>query len=201
MLMIPSKPTTRRIGIFGGTFDPIHDGHLHLAALAREALALDEVHFVPCWISPHKSHLQPASAADRLAMLRIALAGIPWASLDDRELNSTEPSYSYLTAQSVAVDFPGSQLFWIMGADQWQALPRWKNPETLASIVEFIVLARDGQHPEPRDGYRLHVIHGEHPASASTIRDRIASGNDPISWLHPQVIQWIKSQDLYKLRI
>ncbi len=189
-----------RIGLFGGTFDPIHDGHVHLANLALEALSLGEVRFIPCRISPHKTARQPASAADRLEMLRLALSKIPWATIDDRELTSSEPSYSYLTAQSIASDFPNARLFWIMGADQWLALPRWKNPETLAATVEFMVLARDGQQPEPREGYRLHVVHGEHPASASAIREAISNGTGHIPWLHPAVADWIHDCKFYKIQ-
>ncbi len=191
-------PPLHRIGLFGGTFDPVHDGHVHLANLAREALTLDEVRFIPCRISPHKSDSQPTAPADRLEMLHRALADAPWAVVDDRELSSAEPSYSYLTAQSIAAEFPGSQCFWIMGADQWQALPKWKKPETLAGLVEFIVLARDGQEPAARDGYRLHVIHGEHPASATAIRNSVATRESAIRWLHPQVVEWVGKQDLYK---
>lgn len=190
-------PPHPRIGLFGGTFDPIHDGHIHLAGLAREALALDEIRFIPCRISPHKPGSQPTSGTDRCEMLRRALTDIPWATLDDRELKSHEPSYSYLTAKSIAEESPHSHLFWIMGADQWQALPQWEKPEILAALVEFIVLARDGQNPAPRAGYRLHTVHGEHPASASAIREAFGLGQKDIPWLHPQVSQWIKINHLY----
>jgi nicotinate-nucleotide adenylyltransferase len=187
-----------RIGLFGGTFDPVHDGHIHLANLAREALALDEVRFIPCRISPHKAGSQPAAPADRLEMLHLALAGIPWAVVDDRELASAEPSYSYLTAESLAADSPDSQWFWIMGADQWQALPAWKHPEILAGLVEFIILARDGQQPATRDGYRLHIVHGEHPASATAIRSAFGAGSDDAPWVHPQVRAWLKDYKIYQ---
>lgn len=192
-----TQPPTR-IALFGGTFDPIHDGHIHLANVAREALALDEVRFIPCRISPHKSDRRPASAADRLAMLRLAIDGLPWATLDDRELHALEPSYSYLTARSIAAEFPNSRLFWLMGADQWRALPQWKEPGTLASTVEFVVLARDGQHPEPREGYRLHVVCGEHPASATAIRGAISTGTEFVRGLAPAVAGWIAQHQLYR---
>ncbi len=189
---------TRNIGIFGGTFDPVHLGHLHLAGLARESMALDEVRFLPCRISPHKTATAPASGEDRCEMLRRATAGLPWAVVDDSELHQTGPSYSYQTAESLAAQFPGSRLFWIMGSDQWEALPRWKFPERLAKCVEFIVLAR-GEAPQPRAGYRLHLISGDHPASATAIRNTIAGGaTPPYDWLHPAVAEWIFEKGLYR---
>jgi nicotinate-nucleotide adenylyltransferase len=193
--MIEEKSATR-IGIFGGTFDPIHLGHLHLATLAREFCHLDEVRFVPCQISPHKTGTPPTAAEDRLAMLKLALAEIPWAVIDPIELLTPGPTYSFETAAAMAGKFPQARLFWIMGSDQWAALPRWKNPERLAELVEFILLMRD-EVPEPRPGYRLHVVPGAHPASATKIRAAIASGKFP-PWLDPAVAREITRRGLYQ---
>ena len=188
--------TPRKIGIFGGTFDPVHLGHLHLASLAKEALALDEVRFLPCQVSPHKTGTTPASGPDRLEMLHLATAGLPWAVVDDFELRENGPSFSFHTAEAMAARFPGARLFWMMGGDQWDALPHWKNPERLASFVEFAVLSR-GTPLQPRDGYRLHSILGTHPASATEIRAAISAGKS-LSWLHPHVMQAIVSRKLYR---
>jgi nicotinate-nucleotide adenylyltransferase len=187
----------RKIGIFGGTFDPVHLGHVHLATVAKEALALDEVRFLPCRISPHKTGHAPASGEDRLEMLRLATREIPWAVVDDFELTQPDPSYSFLTAEAMAEKFPAARLFWIMGGDQWDALPRWKNPERLAALVEFIVLAR-GDSPAPRDSYRLHRVDGQHPASATAIREAISNGNASPPWLDPAVARWISEKSLYQ---
>jgi nicotinate-nucleotide adenylyltransferase len=185
----------RKIGLFGGTFDPVHLGHIHLATLAKDALGLDEIRFLPCQISPHKTGTAPASGGDRAEMLRLATAGLPWAVVDDSDLNQTGLSYSYQTAEAMAERFPDARLFWIMGGDQWDALPRWKNPERLAERVEFAVLAR-GETPHPREGYRLHVIAGDHPSSATEIRCNIDRGTHP--WLHPEVARHIQSRGLYQ---
>lgn len=188
---------THKIGLFGGTFDPVHLGHLHLAGLARDALALDEVRFLPCPISPHKLGNPPGSGEDRCEMLRLAIADLPWAVVDDFELRQRGPAYSYLTAEALAEKFPTARLFWIMGGDQWDALPIWKNSEQLARCVEFAVIAR-GEPPQPRDGYRLHVVSGHHPASATAIRHALATGALSHQWLAPNVAAWIATKALYQ---
>src|SRR5690606_18403230 len=116
-------------------------GHLHLASVAREGLMLDEVRFLPCRISPHKTGRPPTPAADRVEMLHRATDPLPWAVVDEMELRREGPSFSYETAEEMQRRFPDARLFWIMGTDQWTALPRWKNPGRLAARVEFIVLA------------------------------------------------------------
>ena len=190
--MVPPQ----KIGLFGGTFDPIHLGHLHLATLAKEALALDEVRFLPCPISPHKFGTSPASGHDRIEMLRLATAEIPWAIVDDYELQQEGPCFSYLTAKAMAAKFPTSQLYWILGSDQWKALPRWEKPECLAHYCEFVVLTR-GDSPQPRAGYTLHIIQREHPASATQIRREISISHAH-SWLSPRVATYILELDLYR---
>jgi nicotinate-nucleotide adenylyltransferase len=192
-------PTPRKIALFGGTFDPVHLGHIHLATLAKDALDLDEVRFLPCRISPHKTGSQPASGEDRCEMLRLATENLPWAVVDGFELHQPGPSYSYQTAEAMADRFPDARLFWIMGGDQWESLPRWKNPERLAELVEFIVLAR-GEPIEPRKGYRLHLVPDTgHPASATQIRETIASGKSNHPWLDARVAAWIARRKLYHL--
>jgi nicotinate-nucleotide adenylyltransferase len=161
-------------------------------------LALDEVRFLPCQISPHKTGTPPASGTDRLAMLRLATADVPWAVVDDYELLKHGPSYSFETAEALAAQFSDARLFWIMGGDQWDALPEWKNPERLASCVEFAVLAR-GEPAKSREGYRLFQIPGAHPASATQIRAAISAGELP-RWLHPDVMRLIDSCALYRAR-
>ena len=190
-----STDLPRRLALFGGTFDPIHRGHLELAGRAREALALDEVRFLPCHTSPHKIGVASAPPDDRLEMVRLAIRGLPWATVDDFDLRTPPPSYSYLTAEEMARRFPRARLFWIMGADQWRALPSWKDPERLAQLVEFIVSARDGA-PEPRPGWRMHPLAGSHPASATAIRRDLAAGR-AAEWLDPAVAAHIRAKGLY----
>ncbi len=160
-------------------------------------MKLDEVRFLPCRISPHKTDSIPSSAADRLEMLRLATSDLPWAVVDDFEIGREGPSYSYQTAEVMAARFPEARLFWIMGGDQWEVLPTWTEPVKLAACVEFIVFARGGM-PKPRAGYVMHAVKGAHPASATLIREAIASGQTENAWLPPAVRRWIIEHRLYQ---
>ena len=186
----------RKIALFGGTFDPVHRGHIHLAEIAREKLHLDEVRFLPCRISPHKLDQMPTPAKDRLKMLDLATVDLPWAVVDDFEIRCQGPSYSWQTAEAMAEKFPGARLFWIMGDDQWRVLPDWARPDRLAACVEFIVFQRGGK-PQPHEGLRLHVLDGGHPASATAIREAIARGDMNHPWLDPHVSSYIGEHRIY----
>jgi nicotinate-nucleotide adenylyltransferase len=129
-------------------------------------------------------------------MLRLATQELPWAVVDDCEIAREGPSFSYQTAEAMAARFPGAKLFWIMGSDQWDALPAWAETKRLAACVEFIVFDR-GNHPQPRAGYALHVVEGVHPASATEIREAIAAGESAHPWLAPDVARWIGGHRLY----
>lgn len=188
---------TRNIGLFGGTFDPVHLGHIHLAQTARETLALDEVRFLPCRISPHKTAAAPTPAGERLEMLRLATRDLPWAVVDDFETRRDGPSFSWQTGGAMKLAFPGARLFWIMGTDQWDVLHHWQHPEKLAACVEFIVFTR-GREPSPREGFRLHAINAIHPASATAIREEVSRRDPhPHPWLHPEVAAWIRDHGVY----
>ena len=197
MAGLSSMSEVRKIALFGGTFDPVHMGHVYLAEQARVVLALDEVRFLPCWISPHKVGQEPTAVADRLEMLRRATADLPWAVVDDFEVRREGASFSHETAEAMCDRFAGARLFWIMGADQWAALPQWRHPERLAACVEFIVFAR-GDKPLQRDGTVMHALVGSHPASATAIREAFANGHSSHPWLAPAVAEWIISRRLYQ---
>lgn len=188
--------SAKRIALFGGTFDPVHLGHLSMAQVARRELALDEVRFLPCRISPHKPDHPPASAAARVRMLELATEDLPWAEVDESETRRPGPSYSWQTAEEMQQRFPACQLFWIMGSDQWQVLETWEQPQRLADIVEFIVFSR-GASPQPRPGCTLHPLTDVHPAKASQIREELAAGVDTHAWLDPKVAAWIAAEGLY----
>jgi nicotinate-nucleotide adenylyltransferase len=185
----------KQICLFGGTFDPIHLGHTHIAAAAVEQFDLDRVIFLPCQQSPHKPGENHAGAQHRLAMCRLATSAFDWAQVDDHDLVAPVPSYSWRTAKAMRLRFPDARIFWLMGTDQWQELPRWGRPEYLSDLVEFIVFTR-GDEPEPRHGYRMQVIRGDHPASATAIRHS-AADQLMTRWLHPAVAEYISAHSLY----
>jgi len=188
----------KRICLFGGTFDPVHLGHSHIAKAAIRELNLDSLIFLPCRQSPHKSGQKHASGKHRLEMTRLATTNIPSASVDEFDLIGPEPCYSWRTAEHMQKLYPDSRLFWLMGTDQWQALPRWNRPDYLASMVEFIVFTR-GETPEARKGYQMHSIQGNHPASATAIRKAISEQTLETvdTWLQPEILNYIKQYQLY----
>jgi len=185
-----------RIGFFGGTFDPIHEGHLEIASKAVRALQLDKLIFLPCRRSPHKSAAPGASDHDRLQILKLATAGYPTFCVDPFELERPPPSYTWQTVRELKRHFPtGTRFFLLIGLDQWNALPRWQHPERLAEDVEFIVVGRNG-NPSIRDHHRVHFLKGNHPASASAIRGDLATGRPP-KWLPAPVLEFIQKKGLY----
>lgn len=191
----PEDSVTRRkrIGIFGGSFDPVHQGHVHLASLAKAAADLDEVWFLPCQISPHKLATPPSSAQVRVAGLKLAIRDLSWARVDETELEVDGPSYSYQTMQKLAAKYPEHEWFWIMGGDQWAMLPKWMHPEKLAALVSFIVMERNGATVYPVPGYRMQSVSGEHPASATAIRQALARGERDIPHLDPEVERLLRA--------
>lgn len=188
----------RRVALFGGTFDPVHNGHVEVAANACKEFKLDLVIFIPCRQSPHKENGTLASEDDRLEMLELALTDSPWAAVSEIEMQLPPPSFSWITVEAMREIYPQSRLFWLMGSDQWTVIQSWARPTHLADLVEFIVHDR-GEHPDPQPGFRAHFLSGDHPASATEIRsqtpDLLRS-----DWLHPNVERFIRSHGLYRCR-
>jgi nicotinate-nucleotide adenylyltransferase len=138
-----------RLGLFGGSFDPVHLGHLLVAEAAREELGLARLFFIPAAQSPFKPASQPAPAAQRLRLLRLALAGRPWCELDEQELRRGGVSYTIDTVRDYARRFPDAELFYLIGADHAAQLPRWREAARLAELTQFVILPRPDQAPTP----------------------------------------------------
>ncbi|HEV3271415.1 MAG TPA: nicotinate-nucleotide adenylyltransferase [Candidatus Methylacidiphilales bacterium] len=187
-----------RLGIYGGTFDPVHHGHLLLARDALEQLRLDAVLFVPCGQSPLKTRKPRATDARRLAMLRLALKNDPRFWLTRCEIDRPAPSYSYDTALEIREAFPRAELFWLIGADQLATLDQWHRPDDLRRLVTFVFLPRG--EPAGKNAPRA-VLSLPQPRrvdiSATEIRHRVKS-RLPIDHLVPAPIAaYIKRHGLY----
>lgn len=188
------------LGLFGGSFDPLHLGHLLVAQAAVEEMALDRLVFLPAAQSPFKPGTTPAPATARLRMLRQSLAGQTRMCVDDLEIRRGGVSYSVETCREFMRRNPGWQLLWLIGADHVPTLPLWRDAEQLARIVEFIVIPRPGDPPAMLPPpFRLHPLRGwPLKISSSEIRDRIKSGL-PIRNLVPDgVAEVIECEELYR---
>src|SRR5215471_8626021 len=135
----------QRFALFGGSFDPVHLGHLLVAQAAREELSLTRLFFIPAAQSPFKPERQPTVASQRLRLLRLALAGKNWCEIDPQEIQRGGISYTIETARDYSQRFPNAELFYLIGADHVPQLPKWREAEQLARLMEFIVISRPGQ--------------------------------------------------------
>jgi len=141
-----------RLGLLGGTFNPIHLGHLRGAEEAREAVNLDRIYFIPTAIPPHKNERVGVSPADRLKLVRLAIEDNPAFSASDVELSRPGKSYSIDTVLFFRDHHPRAELFFIVGMDSFLEITTWKRYETLFSLCNFVVLNRPGTvQPELRD--------------------------------------------------
>jgi len=200
-----------RVGWLGGSFDPVHAGHLHIARGAAAALGLDRVLLVPANEPPHKRGRLLASGADRLALLHVACDGDPLLQPCDAELRRGGVSYSVDTARQLLAELaPGTELYAIVGADTLADLPNWRSVAELCTLVTFCPVAREGQgldaSPlEPLIGkagverIEGHVVRlPVHPASSTAVRAALAAGRVP-EHLPPGVADEIARRGLYGL--
>ncbi|MCX6894513.1 MAG: nicotinate (nicotinamide) nucleotide adenylyltransferase, partial [Verrucomicrobia bacterium] len=134
-----------KLGIYGGSFDPVHLGHLLVAQAAVEELGLNRIFFIPAAQSPFKPENHAAPAAVRLRMLRLALAGKTDCEVDDQEIRRGGVSYSVDTLRDYARRFPGAELCYLIGADNVAKLPEWREPAELARLAAFVAIPRPGQ--------------------------------------------------------
>src|SRR5438046_1623782 len=123
-----------QLGLFGGSFDPIHIGHLLVAQAAREELGLTRLYFIPAAHSPFKPEQQPTPGQERVRLLRLALAGAAWCEVDEQELTRGGVSYTIDTLRDYARRFPGADLFYLIGADNVAQLPKWRDATELAGL-------------------------------------------------------------------
>lgn len=183
-----------RLGLYGGTFDPIHHGHLILARDAIEALKLDRLIFIPNTISPHKQNRVPAPAELRVEMVRAAIAGEAAFEVDDSELLREPPSYTIDTLVEIKNRFPNAEVFYLIGEDNIAELHTWRQIDEVTQLAQLVVLTRGVEKPahlHPEIKRRIDI-------SATEIRRRVADGQS-IRYLVPDsVLKIIAHQKLYQ---
>ncbi|MDY7009761.1 MAG: nicotinate-nucleotide adenylyltransferase [Planctomycetota bacterium] len=208
---------TEQIVIFGGTFDPIHHGHLITARAVAEYFGFRKVTFMPAKVPPHKGHTRrkSAPASDRLEMVRLAVAGSEMFDVSDIEIQRSGPSYTIDTLTSLRRRYGhDADLYWIIGADMLEDLPTWRNADEVIEMARIITAARppySQRVPAVLENLRNHFTSEQVDRladgvvstplidiSSTNIRRRLATGSKPIKYLTPDnVVDYIRKHCLY----
>ncbi|SRR6266542_1229902 len=194
-----------RLGVFGGTFDPVHFGHIQTVEATAMKFRLERVLFVPARLSPHKSE-SPTDDRHRVAMLALALAGRPDWSIAFDELDRRPPSYTIDTLQSLASRFPGAALWLLMGTDALAAFDRWRKPEEIVRLARVAAFHREpfvgeGLRVPPVGGLesRLEVFDaGSVRISGTDLRKDLSSGKSAAGRVPEPVAEYITKHSLYR---
>ncbi len=200
-----------RIGILGGSFDPVHFGHLLLAECCREECRLDEVWFLPTAVSPHKQDCQPASATARLEMLELATAGNDAFRVSTLETDRGGVSYTVDSLESISNQHPQAKLFFLMGSDSLQDMPRWREPEKICQLALPVVVSRY-ETPSPSWDQLAPLLPKNRLAearahqvdmprielSSSEIRRRVVAGRSIRYWTPRAIEKYIEAHHLYQ---
>lgn len=190
----------KRIGIFGGSFDPPHIGHLVIAELAQRALKLDVVYFVPAYQPPHKKGSHSSTAPQRLTMTRLAVRGNSRLRVSDVELRRKGISYTVETIQSFRKKFPSSQLFLIIGSDSLEQFHKWKSPTEILALASLIVYRRPRSSRvkgRTRSGSVVFIKGPLMEISSTDIRKRIEQGKSIRYLVRDNVGSFIARKGLY----
>jgi nicotinate-nucleotide adenylyltransferase len=194
--------TVKKIGIFGGTFNPPHVGHLIVAESICDQLGLDKLYFVPSFISPHKKRGEERLALHRLQMVRLAVSLNPRFDFSDIEIKRRGTSYTYTTVEAFRLNFSGSKLFLIIGADNYAEFNTWKNPERILALASLVVMNRPSQKLSTggkKDSKKvLFAVVPNVEISSSAVREMIHYGKS-VQYLVPRVVhQYIQRHRLYR---
>jgi len=196
------------IGILGGSFDPIHNGHLYLADQARAALSLDKVVLIPALRPPHKTSRTLTDSIHRLRMIELALQGRDWLITDRREIERGGISYTVDTVKALSAAYPDSKLYFIIGSDSLLELSSWRSIDEIARRVTFVTLSREHEHeitrlklPDPRlaDIPIQSTILPAAPleVSSTQVRRYIAAGKSILHLVPEAVALYIERNRLY----
>ena len=197
----------KRIGIMGGTFDPIHNGHLILANAAREQFRLDEVRFIPAGHPPHKPGRSGATDKQRIDMLQLAISANPFFSLSLMEMNE-ECSYTYRTLERLHESEPDNVYYFLMGADSLEEFPTWKRPEYIVTMCKILVATRNGLSAEDffellEERNRVYanafrpLDTPEITISSSFLRERMMQGRSIRYYVPDNVLYYIRKEGVY----
>jgi len=193
--------TTRkmRIGIFGGTFDPVHNGHIYLARKICQKLSLDKLIFIPTYIPPHKKGIKVTQARHRYNMLKLAVSGNKIFKISDIEIKRKGRSYSVETLRRLRKKYgKKAELFFITGSDSLKELDKWKNLPEILRLCRFVVVERPGfKIKDPPKDFIILKINAKN-ISSTDIRNRIKA-NKPLGQLIPGLVEaYIYSRDVYQ---
>ncbi len=195
-----------RVGIFGGSFNPLHNGHLHLAKSVHDALQLDEVWLVPTKQPPHKSAHAYAPAEDRLAMCRLATEEFPWLRVSDYELTQDAVSYSYYTVTHFKEQYPDTEFFLLVGGDMLRTFTQWYRWKDILQYTALAGIAREeGEYRELEEAAatlrqygEIYLINVESFAVSSTkIRGMVQKSQNFSCYLPEKIVQYILERNLY----
>lgn len=197
-----------RLGLFGGTFDPIHLGHLILAEQCREALDLEKIQFVVAGEPPHKRGVERTATAHRLEMVHLAIAGNPAFEVSDIEAKRPGPSYSVETLAEIKKQRPDDELFFLIGADSLVDLPTWREPEGIARLASIVVVNRPGVDAPGLAGFLPDLGPDALPLQTVTIppigiasrelREHMAAGRS-VRYQIPRAVEaYIEAHKLYR---
>ena len=188
----------KRTALFGGSFDPIHLGHVSLGRAVLENGLADEVWFLVTPQNPHKQAMSLTDEKERLRMAELALAGEAGLSASDFEFTLPRPSYTINTLDALEKAFPDRDFMLLMGADNWRKIDKWyKSDEILARFGVVVYPRGDEQVPQLPANVKW-LSSKLYDISSTEIREALACGGDMSQWLHPDVCAYIKDKGLYK---
>jgi nicotinate-nucleotide adenylyltransferase len=185
------------IGLFGGSFDPVHHGHLIVAQVAREKLGLDLLRFVPAREQPFKHGRHRTSAEHRATMLSLALRNEPGFAVEPAELNRPGPSYTFDTLEALRRKEPGAELVLLLGADAAADFSAWHQAQRIPELAHVVVFARPGTAIPTSPWIAASIEVPAIDISATEIRHRVRQGRSVRYWVPDSVAEYISAHQLY----
>lgn len=185
-----------KIGVFGGTFDPVHNGHINAFVEAYIALNLDQVIIVPTFVSPFKNEAN-SSDHDRLEMLKLAVEPYDFVRIDTSELEKGEVTYTFDTLTSLKNQYPEDELFFIIGTDHYLSFDRWSRSEELHKLAQFVVINRDDSELKIETPF-MHLQTNVVEISSTVIRARLKTNTEIQHLVNQNVFKFIKEHRIYE---